>query len=46
MFKLIVSDLDGTIFNDNHSISQDNLEAINILKENNIPFVVLSLIHI
>lgn len=40
MFKLIVSDLDGTIFSDNHSISQDNLKAINILKENDIPFVV------
>ncbi len=40
MFKLIVSDLDGTIFSDNNSISQDNLEAINTLKENNIPFVV------
>lgn len=40
MIKLIASDLDGTIVSDNNSISQDNLKAINDLKQRNIPLVI------
>lgn len=40
MIKLIASDLDGTIIDNPHSISEDNLKAIDNLQKNNIPFVI------
>lgn len=40
MFRLIASDLDGTIIGPKRSIPQDNLKAIHTLQKNNIPFVV------
>lgn len=40
MFRLIASDLDGTIIGPERSIPQDNLKAIHDLQKNNIPFVV------
>jgi len=40
MIKLIASDLDGTIIDNQDSISQDNLEAIDNLHKSNIPFVI------
>lgn len=40
MIKLIASDLDGTIIDNQHVIPNDNLKAINDLKKANIPFVV------
>lgn len=40
MFKLIASDLDGTIFDHEHSIPKDNLKAVRSIQESNIPFVV------
>lgn len=40
MFKLIASDLDGTIIDNKHSIPEANLKAINALQKANIPFVV------
>ena len=40
MFKLIASDLDGTIIDNKHSIPEANLKAIDYLQKANIPFVV------
>lgn len=40
MIKLIASDLDGTIIDSSHTISEDNLKAIHDLQKNNIPFVI------
>lgn len=40
MIKLIASDLDGTIIDNQHIIPNANLKAINDLKKANIPFVV------
>jgi len=40
MFRLIASDLDGTIFKQQDSIPQDNLKAIDDLQKKQIPFVV------
>lgn len=40
MIKLIASDLDGTIIDNKHLIPEDNLKAIDNLKEANIPFVI------
>lgn len=40
MIKLIASDLDGTIIDDNSSIHENNLKAVNDLQKTNIPFVV------
>lgn len=40
MYKLAVFDLDGTLLNSNHQISNENLEAINLLRENNIRVVI------
>ena len=40
MFKLIASDLDGTIIDNNHCIPEANLKAIDDLQKSNIPFVV------
>lgn len=38
--KLIASDLDGTIIDKNHYIPQENLDAIEKIHKNNIPFVI------
>ena len=40
MFRLIASDLDGTIFNKQDSIPQDNLKAIDDLHKKQIPFAI------
>jgi len=40
MIKLIASDLDGTIIDNQYSISEDNLKAIDNLHKNHIPFVI------
>lgn len=40
MFRLIASDLDGTMFKQQDSIPQDNLKAIDDLQKKQIPFVV------
>ena len=40
MIKLIASDLDGTIIDNNNQISSYDLEAINKLNHNNINFAV------
>lgn len=40
MIKLIASDLDGTIIDNQHSIPEDNLKAIDNLQKSNIPFVI------
>ncbi|MDR0846924.1 MAG: HAD family hydrolase [Lactobacillales bacterium] len=40
MIKLIVSDMDGTLLNDEKSISPATLEAIRLAKENGIDFMV------
>lgn len=40
MIKLIASDLDGTIMDNNHILPKDNIEAINNLHKKNILFVI------
>ncbi len=40
MYKLAVFDLDGTLLNNEHAISKENLEAINMLLENNIKVII------
>lgn len=40
MYKLAVFDLDGTLLNNKHQISIENLEAINLLRQNNIKVVI------
>lgn len=40
MFRLIASDLDGTMFKEQDSIPKDNLKAIDDLHKKQIPFVV------
>lgn len=40
MFRLIASDLDGTFFEHEHVIPENNLKAVENLQKNNIPFVV------
>ena len=40
MIRLIASDLDGTIIDNNNKICQKNLEAINFINSQNIPFVI------
>ncbi len=40
MIKLVASDLDGTIIDNNNSISQDNLDAINNIQKKHIPLVI------
>ncbi|TDT71570.1 phosphoglycolate phosphatase [Hypnocyclicus thermotrophus] len=39
-YKLIISDLDGTLFNDYKFISKQNLKSIKKLKQNNIYFTI------
>lgn len=40
MIKLIACDLDGTLLDSNHELTQENIEVINDLKDNDIPFVI------
>jgi len=40
MYKLAVFDLDGTLLNNKHQVSNENLEAINLLRQNNIKVVI------
>lgn len=40
MYKLAVFDLDGTLLNSKHVVSKENLEAINLLRENNISVII------
>jgi len=40
MYKLAVFDLDGTLLNSKHRVSKENVEAINILRQNNIKVVL------
>ena len=40
MYKLAVFDLDGTLLNSKHRVSEENLKAINLLRENNIKVVI------
>ena len=40
MYKLAVFDLDGTLLNSKHRISKENIEAINLLRKNNIHVVI------
>lgn len=40
MIKLIASDLDGTMINQNFPIAKDNLKAIEDLHKSNLPFVI------
>lgn len=42
MFELFITDLDGTLLDDEKRISNSNLEAINRLRANNIPFSVFT----
>ena len=40
--RLIVSDIDGTILNDQHQVDKNLKEQIPLLKKKNIPFVLAS----
>lgn len=40
MIKAIASDLDGTLLNDKHEISRENLRAIELAKESGVRFMV------
>lgn len=40
MIKLIASDMDGTLLNNEHKIPQENIELINYAQKNDITFVV------
>ncbi len=40
MIRLIASDLDGTIIDNNNSIPKDNIDAIDNLQKRNIPLVI------
>lgn len=40
--RLIVSDIDGTILNDQHQVDQNLKDQIPLLKKKNIPFVLAS----
>jgi HAD superfamily hydrolase (TIGR01484 family) len=40
MYKLAVFDLDGTLLNSKHQVSNENIEAINLLRQNNIRVVI------
>lgn len=40
MYKLAVFDLDGTLLNSKHRVSIENLEAINLLRQNNIKVII------
>ena len=40
MIKVIASDLDGTLLNNDHEISKETLDAINLAKDNGIRFMI------
>lgn len=40
MIKLIACDLDGTLLDSNHELTDENIEIIETLKANDIPFVI------
>ena len=40
MYKLAVFDLDGTLLSSKHRVSSENLEAINLLRQNNIKVII------
>lgn len=40
--KLLISDMDGTLLNSNHRLSEKTLEAIKLLKENNYDLILCS----
>lgn len=40
MIKVIASDLDGTLLDDNHEITEETLKSINLAKEHGIRFIV------
>ena len=40
MIKLIASDMDGTLLDNEHRISQENVDLIKYAQENNIIFIV------
>lgn len=40
MIKLIASDMDGTLLNNNHEITKENISCIEFAKENNIEFII------
>lgn len=40
MIKLIACDLDGTLLDSNHEVTEENEKVINELKEKDIPFVI------
>ncbi|MCH4889117.1 HAD family hydrolase [Acidaminobacter sp. JC074] len=40
MYKMIACDLDGTLLDSNHEITDDNRQIIDKLKEKDIPFVI------
>ena len=42
MYELFITDLDGTLLDDEKRISNSNLDAINKLRKNNIPFSVFT----
>ena len=42
MIKLIASDMDGTLLNDDHKISKNNLEAIKKTQEMGIDFTIVT----
>ena len=41
-YKLIATDMDGTLLNDEHSISKGNIEAIKEVQKKGIKFVLAS----
>ncbi|MEG0593506.1 MAG: HAD family hydrolase, partial [Coprobacillus sp.] len=40
--KIVFSDIDGTLLNDQHQITEKTLQSIHLLQEKNIPFVIVS----
>ena len=42
MIKLIASDMDGTLINSDHTISQENLEAIKEAESRGIKFAIVT----
>ena len=40
MIKLIASDMDGTLLDNEHKISQENTDLITYAQKNNIVFIV------
>ncbi|MGN0144898.1 MAG: HAD family hydrolase, partial [Clostridium sp.] len=42
MIKLIASDMDGTLIDTNHNISEENLKAIKEAQRNGIKFAIVT----